>query len=200
MKMMKLFYPLAFALAVSLTTGCHNHKVTKLTPLPGSPRNVIGSGGDPTTLSPGTSLNPDPGVRVGVGAGPLPDIDPNAVNEDHIALAAYTIHFAYDSAAIKKSEQSNLQSVAQALSANPKVKLKIEGNCDERGTQEYNRSLGERRALAAREALAKLGIDPMRIVTISYGKDKPVDPANNEAAWAKNRRDDFVLLHPKTGF
>ena len=118
---------------------------------------------------------------------------------DRAALAAYTIHFAYDSAAIKKTEQSNLQLVAEALKADTSAKLLIEGNCDERGTQEYNRSLGERRALAAREALAKLGIDPMRIVTISYGKDKPVDPANTAEAWAKNRRDDFVLLHPKAG-
>ena len=119
--------------------------------------------------------------------------------KDPAALAAYTVHFAYDSAAVKSSEQANLQSVASALSSDASTKLLIEGNCDERGTEEYNRSLGERRALAAREALAKLGIDPMRIVTISFGKDKPVDPANNEAAWSKNRRDEFVLLHPKAG-
>ena len=81
----------------------------------------------------------------------------------------------------------------------PSTKLLIEGNCDERGTEEYNRSLGERRALAAREALAKLGVDPMRIETRSFGKDKPVDPGHDESAWAKNRRDDFVLLHPKAG-
>ena len=92
-----------------------------------------------------------------------------------------------------------LQSVAQQLQSNPADKLFIEGNCDERGTEEYNRSLGERRALAAREALAGLGIDPMKIRTISYGKDKPADPGHDEAAWAKNRRDDFVLLIPKMG-
>jgi peptidoglycan-associated lipoprotein len=118
---------------------------------------------------------------------------------DLTALAAYTVHFAYDSAAVKKSEESNIQAVASKLSADSSTKLQIEGNCDERGTEEYNRSLGERRALALREALAKAGVDPMRIRTISYGKDKPVDPANNEAAWAKNRRGDFVLLHPKSG-
>jgi peptidoglycan-associated lipoprotein len=196
MKIMKLIYPLAFALAVTLTTGCHNHKAS-ITPLPGSRSTTIGGDKDPNTLPPGSGLPPENGVSP--GAGPLPDIDPSHMNEDHVALAAYTIHFAYDSAAIKKSEQANLQSVAQALSADSSAKLKIEGNCDERGTQEYNRSLGERRALAAREALAKMGIDPMRIVTISFGKDKPVDPSNNEAAWSKNRRDDFVLLHPKTG-
>ena len=89
--------------------------------------------------------------------------------------------------------------MAQALAADSSTKLLIEGNCDERGTEEYNRALGERRALAAREALAKLGVDPMRILTISYGKDKPADPGHDEAAWQKNRRDDFVLLHPKPG-
>ncbi len=118
---------------------------------------------------------------------------------DRAALAAYTVHFAYDSAVIRKSEQASLQSVAQALAADPSTKLLVEGNCDERGTEEYNRALGERRALAAREALAKLGVDPMRIRTRSYGKDKPVDPGHDEAAWQGNRRDDFVLLHPKPG-
>ena len=86
---------------------------------------------------------------------------------DRAALAAYTIHFAFDSAVIRDSEQANLQSVASALTADPNTKLLIEGNCDERGTEEYNRALGERRALAAREALAKLGVDPMRIFTRS---------------------------------
>jgi outer membrane protein OmpA-like peptidoglycan-associated protein len=65
----------------------------------------------------------------------------------------------------------------------PNDKLLIEGNCDERGTEEYNRALGERRALAAREALAKAGVSPDRIRTISYGKDKPVDPGHDESAW-----------------
>ena len=105
--------------------------------------------------------------------------------QDRAALAAYTIHFAFDSAVIRSSEQANLQSVASGLSSDPSTKLLIEGNCDERGTEEYNRSLGERRALAAREALAKLGVDPMRVRTISYGKDKPVDPGHDEAAWSQ---------------
>jgi peptidoglycan-associated lipoprotein len=199
MKMMKMFYPLAFALAVTLTTGCHNHQAN-VTPLPGS-RTIAPfdpNSGD-TKLGGGGTINPDTNPNPGVSI-PVANADTfDNMTEDRAALAAYTIHFAYDSAAIRKSEQSNLQSVAQALSADSSAKLLIEGNCDERGTQEYNRSLGERRTLAAREALAKLGIDPSRIRTISYGKDKPVDPANNEAAWAKNRRDDFVLLHPKTG-
>jgi peptidoglycan-associated lipoprotein len=78
-------------------------------------------------------------------------------------------------------------------------KLLIEGHCDERGTEEYNRALGERRALALREALAKAGVSPDRIRTISYGKDRPVNPGHDESAWAQNRRGEFILLHPKAG-
>ena len=119
--------------------------------------------------------------------------------QDHDKLAAQTIHFAYDSAVVRDSEQANIQAVAQELQNNANEALLVEGNCDERGTEEYNRSLGERRALAAREALAKLGINPDRVREISYGKDKPADPGHDDAAWSKNRRDDFVVLIPKQG-
>ena len=69
----------------------------------------------------------------------------------------------------------------------------VEGNTDNRGTEEYNRALGERRALSVREELVKMGMNPEMVPTISYGEDKPADPANNEAAWAKNRRAEFVI-------
>jgi peptidoglycan-associated lipoprotein len=199
MKTMKLIYPLAFALVLTLaTTGCHNHKAVGVTALPGSKSAMVGDNGGGNTLPPGGAMNPDNGASgSGLQTQNLESFD--NMNEDRAALAAYTIHFAFDSAAIKSGEKANLQSVADALKSDANAKLLIEGNCDDRGTEEYNRSLGERRALAAREALAKLGIDPSRIRTISYGKDKPADPGHDEAAWAKNRRDDFVLLHPKTG-
>ena len=75
--------------------------------------------------------------------------------------------------------------------------LLIEGNCDERGTEEYNRSLGQRRADAAREALVSAGIDQNRIHTISYGKDKPAETSHDEASWSKNRRDDLSCCIPR---
>jgi peptidoglycan-associated lipoprotein len=199
MKTMKLIYPLAFALAITLTsTGCHSHKPVGLTQLPGSAQTGINDQ-NPGGPLPGDKLPQDNN----------PQIQPGSIetasgwqvadmNQDRAALAADTIHFAYDSSVIRSSEQADLQAVAAALSSDASAKLLIEGNCDERGTEEYNRSLGERRALAAREALAKLGVDPMRVRTISYGKDKPVDPGHDEAAWKQNRNDDFVLLHPKT--
>jgi peptidoglycan-associated lipoprotein len=197
MKMMKLIYPLAFALAITLTTtGCHNHKAVGVTKIPGSNSGMVGDNNGGNTLPPGGAVNPNDGAN-GIPVASADSFD--NMTEDRAALKAYTIHFAFDSAAIKSSEQANLQSVASALSADASAKLTIEGNCDERGTEEYNRSLGERRALAAREALAKLGVDPSRVRTISYGKDKPVDTSHDEAAWKANRRDDFVLLHPKAG-
>jgi len=198
MKTMKMIYPLVFALAITLAaTGC-KRGTPKTTPLPGQP-GYVGADTTPSTLPNTTPYTPSPdSVTPGNLAAANPD-EFEGMIKDPAALAAYTIHFKYDSAAIQKSEQSNLQAVAAELSKDPGTKLLIEGNCDERGTEEYNRSLGERRALAAREALAKLGVDPMRIRTISYGKDKPADTGHDEAAWSKNRRDDFILLHPKTG-
>jgi peptidoglycan-associated lipoprotein len=193
MKMMKLTYLLAFALAVTLAdTGCRNHRPVRVTQIPGSPSGQVGE------LGPGGTMAQGGQIQAGGGqTASLEDFEGMA--KDPAALAAYTVHFAYDSAAVRKSEKANIQAVFSALNADSSAKLLIEGNCDERGTEEYNRALGERRALALRQALAKAGVDPMRIRTISYGKDKPVDPANNEAAWAKNRRGDFVLLHPKSG-
>jgi len=67
----------------------------------------------------------------------------------------------------------------------------VEGHCDERGTQEYNMALGERRALAVRDYLINLGVPGQNLLTISYGEERPVDPGHNEAAWAKNRRAEF---------
>ena len=190
-----LIYSLAFALAVTLAaTGCR-HKPGYLTKLPQGPAPTPVTEPQPTT-QPGPTFNP------GENPGSIPLSNPDLINDmvpDRAALAAYTVHFAYDSSVIRKSEQANLQSVAQALAADSNTKLLVEGNCDERGTEEYNRALGERRALAAREALAKLGVNPMRIRTESFGKDKPADSGHDEAAWQKNRRDDFVLLHPKPG-
>jgi len=109
---------------------------------------------------------------------------------------AYTAHFDFDSTAIKPADKPHLEAVAAELKSNPAWAVRVEGNCDERGTEEYNRSLGERRALALRESLISLGIDPTRVDTISYGEDKPVATGHDESAWKQNRRGDFIQLTP----
>jgi peptidoglycan-associated lipoprotein len=116
--------------------------------------------------------------------------------EDPIPLKSETVYFDFDSSVLKTSEKPKASAVADYLKANSAKAVKVEGNCDERGTEEYNRSLGERRALAVREELIRLGIDPTRVDTISYGKDRPADPGHDESAWKKNRRDDFIVLSP----
>ena len=201
MKMNQIIFPLVLALAATLaTTGCKKG-TTRVTPLPGSRAAQVGNDSNVSTLSSGLPINPDnAGPGTGPGGGPLAGRDDfEGMTKDPAALAAHTVLFAFDSAVVKKGEQSKISAVAAALASSASDKLLIEGNCDERGTEEYNRALGERRALALREALSKAGVSPDRIRTISYGKDKPADPGHNEAAWSKNRRGDFILLHPKTG-
>ncbi len=104
------------------------------------------------------------------------------------------IYFGFDSYNIEESAKVMLKQVSEILSNNRKVKVIIEGHCDERGTREYNLGLGERRANAVKEYLISLGIPSKRIDTISYGKEKPQCSEKSEACWAKNRRAHFVFL------
>ncbi|MFW5997494.1 MAG: peptidoglycan-associated lipoprotein Pal [Desulfovermiculus sp.] len=101
------------------------------------------------------------------------------------------IHFAFDSYELRSEARQTLKEKAEIMDANSKVDLVIEGHCDQRGTDEYNLALGERRARAAYEFLVLLGIDPDRMNIISYGEERPLDPEDNEQAWAKNRRCEF---------
>ncbi|MFH0844393.1 MAG: peptidoglycan-associated lipoprotein Pal, partial [Pseudomonadota bacterium] len=103
------------------------------------------------------------------------------------------IYFEFDKSDLKPEAQANLKKKAEWLRANTKFSILIEGNCDERGTNEYNLALGERRASAAKNFLISMGVSKDRISTISYGEEKPADPGQNEKAWAKNRRDEFKV-------
>jgi peptidoglycan-associated lipoprotein len=102
------------------------------------------------------------------------------------------IHFDYDKYYLKPEARESLKKNAAWLAKNKNYTIVIEGNCDERGTVEYNLALGERRAAEAMKYFVELGIDKKRIKTISYGKERPLDPEHNEEAWAKNRRDHFI--------
>ena len=103
------------------------------------------------------------------------------------------VHFAYDSFVLPPQEVSKIDDVAKFLTENPDHVVNIDGHCDERGSNEYNLSLGEQRAQSVRTYLIATGIDAARIQTRSFGKEKPLDPGHSEAAWAKNRRGEFVI-------
>jgi peptidoglycan-associated lipoprotein len=104
------------------------------------------------------------------------------------------IHFDFDKYDIRPGDVDILKGNATLLMKNPTFKIQIEGHCDERGTTEYNLALGERRATSAKKYLVSLGLSADRISTISYGKEKPLDPGHNEEAWATNRRAHFIVL------
>jgi len=106
--------------------------------------------------------------------------------------ALMPIYFDYDKSNLKAEGKNNLDKTADWLAKKPTVNIRTEGNCDERGTNEYNMALGERRANTAKEYLVKLGVSAARLETVSLGEEKPLDPGHSEAAWAKNRRDDFM--------
>jgi len=103
------------------------------------------------------------------------------------------VHFAYDSFLVPPQEISKITAVGQYLLENPSRVTTVDGHCDERGSNEYNLSLGEQRAQAVRKCLIDLGIDAARVQTRSFGKEKPLDQGHTESAWAKNRRGEFVI-------
>ena len=106
---------------------------------------------------------------------------------------AENIYFEFDSSALLTAAQQTLKRKAEYLRENPQLRVTIEGHCDERGTNEYNLALGDRRSNSAKSFLVDLGIGPGRLTTISYGEERPLDPRHNEEAWAKNRRCEFVI-------
>jgi peptidoglycan-associated lipoprotein len=108
------------------------------------------------------------------------------------AAGLQPIHFDFDKSFIRDDAKPVMKANAEGLKANPKVKVKIEGNCDERGTKEYNQALGQRRAASAKKYLTDMGISGSRISLISYGKEKPICTQSTEDCWQKNRRDDLV--------
>jgi peptidoglycan-associated lipoprotein len=125
-----------------------------------------------------------------------PTATPTPPGDDEIfAQNVQDIYFDYDSAKLTSDSQQKLAQAAQAMNQHPNWKVRIEGNCDERGSTEYNLTLGEERANAAKQALTQAGISADRLQIISYGKEKPVCTEANEECWQKNRHDHFVLLH-----
>jgi len=121
------------------------------------------------------------------------EVKPKA--EERAAVSAKglePVYFDFDKSFIREDARPVMKANAEWLKANPKVKIKIEGNCDERGTIEYNQALGQRRAAAAKKYLTDMGIAGSRISLISYGKEKPACTASTEECWQKNRRDDLV--------
>ena len=188
------------ALMAATSAGCKT-KPKNITPIPGGNANVAGTG---------NLLNRDNGGKLNSG-GDVVTIDETGniglsdlgefenMLMDRDALAAQTVYFELDRSEIHPDDLGKVEAVAGILAQDAQNKVLIEGHCDERGTEEYNRALGERRALSVRDALAGLGVSADRVRTMSYGEDRPADPGLNDAAYSRNQRGEFVLLKPKPG-
>jgi peptidoglycan-associated lipoprotein len=124
-------------------------------------------------------------VKEEVVVAPVAKISDEVMQED--------IYFEFDKSTLTPAAQDNLMRKAEWLRENPDATVTIGGHCDDRGTNEYNLALGDRRAESSKAFLVDLGIEASRLTTISYGEERPVDPRNNEEAWAKNRRDHFEI-------
>ncbi|OLD45481.1 MAG: peptidoglycan-associated lipoprotein [Chloroflexi bacterium 13_1_40CM_2_68_14] len=111
-----------------------------------------------------------------------------------VEIVMTSVYFGFDSSELSAQARDTLQAFFDLAQQRPDQNLRIEGNCDERGTREYNLALGQRRADAARTYLLNLGLEPSRITTISYGEERPRAPGHDKAAWRQNRRDDLMAV------
>ena len=147
-------------------------------PLPQPDPEVVDT--SPAKAEPGPAAPPTPPAK----AEPVPVAAPEPVSP----VAGHRSYFAYDSAVLDKAALAGLVFVADSLKTDKSSTILVEGHCDERGTRDYNLALGEKRAAAVQAALVRLGVAKARIRIISYGKERPADRGNTEAAWTKNRR------------
>ena len=159
---------LCLALIVVVTGGCKGKKQQVINPAPT---------GDNTAVEP-------------TGGEGLPGVDQESILWSP-ATGLQKIYFDYNSFALRPDTMKTLGENAEKIKKVPDVLIQIEGHCDERGTQEYNLALGEKRALAVRDYYIKLGISGDRLLTISYGNERPVAQGHDEAAWSQNLRCEF---------
>ena len=148
-----------------------------------------GAGGTQEATAQVTVMQPTPTPT------PAPTPAPTPSDDQVFAQAAQDIYFDFDKADLRPQSQQILAHLAEVIKAHPNWKVQIEGNCDERGSTEYNLALGERRADVARQALVQGGVSADALKTISYGKEKPVCTEANEDCWQRNRHDHFTLMH-----
>lgn len=175
----------ALSMAALTATGCANKEVVKTE----EPVKAATVAPEPPKAEPPQAVE-QPKVEE-------PKVEPPKVEAPKAPEAAMTfesVYFDFDKSELRQDARDVLSKNAEALKAKSDVKIKIEGNCDERGSAEYNLALGERRAKSAMQYLITLGIPAERLSVISYGKEKAQADAKDESVWSKDRRDDFVIV------
>lgn len=185
------FYAILFSCGLFLAGGCANREVVKkdegMVPTPAAKpaesHIAVPAPAKERAALPAKPATPDRQATATVPAAKLQS-------------ALDKIYFDFDSVTLSDTARETLAKNAATLKKAAAVRIRIEGNCDERGSGEYNLALGERRAQAAKKYLSTLGVSEERLATVSYGKERPVDQGHDEAAWKDNRRDEFVVVTP----
>ena len=203
-------------LGLAVATGCKSQRAVDVTHIPEKGSADKGSGNNNPGGNNGGGLgngntgngNGGTGVTTNNNNPPNPNPDPkddrnrdlnnrpgNYV-EDREMLKAQAVHFDYDSALMRPTDNDKVGLVARYMKAQPAFYLLVEGHCDERGTEQYNLTLGQRRAQTVRDTLMQFGINPERVQTISFGEKVPVIESNDEVSYRENRRGEFVVYRP----
>ena len=167
---------LTLAVLSTLVAACSSTPTT--TDVPVSDRTAAKP---PTSTVPSSSTTPS--TTASIAANPLKD--PSNI------LSKRSVYFDFDSNAVKDEYRGLVQAHSKFMSDKRDTKIRIEGNCDERGSREYNLALGQRRAESVKKVMAVLGVADARVETVSYGEEKPAAPGHDESAWAQNRRADI---------
>jgi peptidoglycan-associated lipoprotein len=202
--MPRLFFSLSLSLSLVVLCGCNrraglnddfNVRIQEFKATVGdtSPGIEVGGGNNSRSDEP-IDFSPPPPTAVSTD---WADLVTAVTGDDSVVPERRwneVVFFAYNQHVIGEAERSKVEGLADYLKRNKKYGAIIEGHCDSRGSDEFNRALGERRALAARDYLLELGIEKARLQTVSYGEEKPADPGDNEAAFARNRRAEFVIV------
>lgn len=196
-KAFKAFVMTLALIAMIVAPACHKNTPPKVAPsadtapVPAIPPTVTTATAQPVTTDTSDFVNPRTDtVAVETLPGDIEELNRMAQARGYLQDA----FFEFNDSTLSADAQTALTASASWLKKNPQYNLLIEGHCDERGTEQYNLALGDRRANQAKEYLVTLGVDAGRIRTVSYGEERPFDPGHDEAAWAKNRRDHLVLV------
>ncbi|MEW6584881.1 MAG: peptidoglycan-associated lipoprotein Pal [Nitrospirota bacterium] len=192
---MKKFFAIALFIAVFTVVGCQEKRVVKPEqPLPPQQQEQPSAAKkEPSQMERGTErMRPQEQITEQALAKAEVSEEPSRFKEERGLFE--DVYFDYDKYDVRDDAKPILQKVASWLLKNTKAKLSVEGHCDERGTNEYNLALGDRRAKAVRDYLIALGVGSGRIEMVSYGEEKPACAEQTESCWAKNRRSHFVVL------
>src|SRR5260370_22569121 len=181
-------------IALVLAPACHKKVQPKVAPTvtetTATVPNVPATTNTEARVQPPSDFVKEPTTTEEVLPSDIEELNRVAQAKGYIQDAFYN----YDEATLTADAQSALSSSAAWLKKNPQYNLLLEGHCDERGTEQYNLALGDRRANAAKEYMVTLGVDGGRVRTVSYGEERPFDPGHDEAAWARNRRAHLVIV------